>query len=120
MPEREQYKYETLIKVFVILGGIIGLLTQILTLAGVSGIPTIIPHWWGTSFIIILLVGIVISVLTLLCGLRKKTKTGNEVVPFHWISFLILAILILVFGGGIVACVLLIIAFILALIDEFV
>lgn len=120
MAEKEQYKYESLIKVFIILGGIIGLLTQILTLAGISSIPTIISHWWGTSFIIILLVGIVISVLTLLCGLRKQTKTGNEIVPFHWISFLILAILILVFGGGIVACVLLIIAFILALIDDLV
>ena len=53
MAEREQYKYETLIKVFIILGGIIGLLTQILTLAGISSIPTVIPYWWGASLIIV-------------------------------------------------------------------
>ena len=120
MAGEEKYKYESLLKVFLILGGIIGLLTQILTLAGISNIPTVIPHWWGTSIIIILIVGIVISILTLICGLRKETKSGNEIVPFHWISFLILAILILIFGGGIVACVLLIFAFILGLIDDIV
>ncbi|TFG30491.1 MAG: hypothetical protein EU532_00875 [Promethearchaeota archaeon] len=120
MAEREQYKYESLIKVFVILGGIIGLLTQIFALAGISSVLTVIPHWWGASIILILIVGIVISVLTILCGLRKETKSGNEIVPFHWISFLILAILLILFGGGIIACVLLIIAFILALIDDLV
>ena len=120
MAEREHYKYETLIKVFVILGGIIGLLTQIVYLAGLSYFPRILPSWWGTSIIIVLLVGIVISVLTIICGLRKQSKSGNEIVPFHWITFLILGILLILFGGGIVACILLIIAFILGLIDEYV
>lgn len=120
MSEREQYKYETLIKIFLVLGGIIGLVTQIGGLAGLSYIPTLVPHWFGTSIIVILIVGIVISVLTIICGLRKETKTGNEIVPFHWISFLVLAILIIIFGGGIIACVFLIIAFILGLIDDIV
>ncbi|MFX0069965.1 MAG: hypothetical protein ACFFAO_02645 [Candidatus Hermodarchaeota archaeon] len=120
MPEREQYKYETLIKIFVILGGIVGLLFQIIALAGISYFPSIIPNYFGGAIIIILIIGIVISVLTIICGLRKQSKNGNEIVPFHWVTFLILAILIVIFGGGIIACILLVIAFILGLIDEFV
>ncbi|TFG08990.1 MAG: hypothetical protein EU539_00940 [Promethearchaeota archaeon] len=120
MSEREHYKYETLIKILVILGGIVGLIFQIVALAGISYFPSILPTYFAGAFIIIIIVGIVISVLTIICGLRKESKNGNEIVPFHWITFLVLAILLVIFGGGIIACILLVIAFILGLIDEFV
>ena len=53
------------------------------------------------------------------CGMRKEGKNGEELIPFNWIAFLILGILLIVFGGGIIAFILLFIAFLLALMDEF-
>ncbi|MFW9897234.1 MAG: hypothetical protein ACFFD7_15635, partial [Candidatus Thorarchaeota archaeon] len=59
------------------------------------------------------IIGVVIVVLTLLVGLRP-----NEPLPFHWLVLFILAILLAVFGAGIWAAVLVIIAAIIGLIED--
>ena len=119
MPERKHYKYEQLIKVLVILGGIVGLLFQIAALFGYYLFIAGLFHGYFPFYYILIIVGMVISVLTILCGMRKEGKNGEELIPFYWLTFLILAILIIIFAGGIIAFILLFIAFLLALIEEF-
>ena len=119
MPERKQFKYEQLIKLLVILGGIVGLLFQIAALFGYYLFLPSLFHGYFPFFYILIIVGMVISVLTILCGMRKEGKNGEELIPFTWIAFLVLGILLIVFGGGIIAFILLFIAFLLALIEEF-
>ncbi len=119
MARRKHYKNEPIIKLLVILAGIIGLIFQLIGLIRLAWwVPRVLPHWYGPYYVIIYVVGIIISILTILCGLRKESKSGGEIIPFHWISFLILAILMIIFGGGIIACILLIIAMILALLED--
>ena len=119
MPERKQYKYESLIKLLVILGGIVGLLFQIAALFGYYLFIPALLHGSFPFFYILIVVGMVISVLTIICGMRKEGKNGEELIPFNWIAFIVLAILLIVFGGGILAFILVFIAFLLALIEEF-
>jgi hypothetical protein len=59
------------------------------------------------------IIAVVIVVLTFLVGLKP-----NDPIPFHWIVLLILGILLIVFGAGIWAGVLLIIAFLIGLIED--
>ncbi len=121
MARRKHYKNEPIIKLLVILAGIIGLIWQLiglLRLAWRANLPRVFPHWYEPYYVIILIIGIIISILTILCGLRRESKSGGVIIPFHWISFLILAILMIIFGGGIIAFILLIIAMILALLED--
>ena len=119
MPERKQYKYEQLIKLLVILGGIVGLLFQLAALFGYYLFLPGLFYGYFPFFYILIIVGMVISVLTILCGMRKEGKNGEELIPFNWIAFLILGILLIIFAGGIIAFILLFLAFLLALIEEF-
>ncbi len=120
---RRHYKNEGIIKLLVVLAGIIAL---VMTLLAIPGLAYYGPSWgyyhpywyYGAYFIIWLIVGLVISILTIMCGLRRESKRGGEILPWHWLTFLILAILIIIFTGNIIACVLLIIAFLIALIED--
>jgi len=108
----KHYKNEQLIKFLVIIGAVVGLVTLILRLAGLENYGYVDPLI-ALNEIIVFIIGLVIVALTFLVGIRP-----NDPIPFHWLVFLILAILLVVFGAGIWACVLLIIAFLIALIED--
>ncbi|TFF95424.1 MAG: hypothetical protein EU544_02795 [Promethearchaeota archaeon] len=119
MARRKHYKNETILKLLVVLAGVLALVTQLFALLNYAYIPTIIyPTWYGGYRIIYLIIGLIISVFIILCGLRKESSGGGGIVPFHWVTFLIFAILVVVFGGGLLPCLLLVIAFLIALIED--
>ncbi|MBD3198346.1 MAG: hypothetical protein GF317_25070 [Candidatus Lokiarchaeota archaeon] len=111
---RKHYKNESLMKILTILGALVGIATIILTFASIDAYP-IFPGLSGEGIyqIIILIVGLVICVLTLLAGIRP-----GDPIPFHWLILFILGILLVVFGAGIWACALVIIAALIGLIDD--
>ncbi|MFX1453970.1 MAG: hypothetical protein ACFFDB_01210 [Promethearchaeota archaeon] len=112
----KHYKNEKLMKFLVIIGALVGLIWIIsgfASLAGLGFVPVIIPNYIPLELVITLIIGVVIVVLTLLVGLRP-----NEPLPFHWLVLFILAILLAVFGAGIWAAVLVIIAAIIGLIED--
>lgn len=118
--DKEQYKNEPLLKILVVLAGVVALINQIFALLGYYWwLPIYNYYWIWPFYLVLVLVGIFFTILTILCGLRKEYKKGGEIVPFHWITFLVLGILLLIFGGGVIPLILLIIAFFLALIEEF-
>ncbi len=108
----KHYKNEGIIKVLVILGALVGLITLILRFAHIESYGYVGPLV-DLDRIIVLIIGLVIVIITFWVGFRP-----NDPIPFHWLVFLILAILLIAFGAGIWACVLLIIAFLIALIEE--
>ncbi|KKM94637.1 hypothetical protein LCGC14_1196360 [marine sediment metagenome] len=107
-----KYKNEQLMKFLTIIGAVVGLFTLIFGLAGlenygfVGGIRVL-------NAIVTFIIGMVIVVLTFLVGLRP-----DEPLPFHWLVLFILGVLLIVFGAGIWACVLLIIAGLIGLIED--
>ncbi|MFX0140658.1 MAG: hypothetical protein ACFFDN_43870 [Candidatus Hodarchaeota archaeon] len=115
----KKYKNEKLMKFLVIIGAIVGLVTLILGLPGIN-IPNyayidavfyIAPYPLGE--IINFIIGLVIVILTFFVALRP-----NNPIPFHWLVFIILGIFLVLFGAGIWACVLLIIAGLIGIIEE--
>ena len=108
----KHYKNGQIMKLLTILGGLVGIATMILGLAGIADIGFVNPLL-GLNAVLNFIIGIVISVLTLLTGLRP-----NASLPFHWLVLFILGILLIVFGAGIWACVLVIIAAIIGLIED--
>ena len=119
MARRKHYKNEAIIKILLVLGGLIALLTQLFSLLNLTYIPTPYYYRWSAGYwVIILIIGMFISILTIFCGMRKESKGGGEILPFNWATFLILAILLWVFGGGLIAVLLVAIAFLIALIEE--
>jgi hypothetical protein len=101
-------------KVLTILGGIVGLFTVILSLTeyhtytyGFVGPLT------GLNIVINVIVGIIVSIITIWAGLKP-----NNPIPFHWVMLIILAVLLIVFGGGIWACVLVIIAALIGIVED--
>jgi len=109
---RKHYSNESIMKFLTIIGGLVGLAFCILGLldesqyhiyAGLEQLRPVIGY----------IIGIVISVLTIYTGIRP-----DDPIPFHWLVLFILGILLIVFGGGIWACALLIIASLLGIIDE--
>ncbi|MHA1150943.1 MAG: hypothetical protein ACTSR8_22205 [Promethearchaeota archaeon] len=123
---KKHYKNEGLIKFLVIIAGIIALAWVLSGLIGLFGYgyyyaPVFVsPYWMGYTIqrIIFLIVGLIVAIFTIICGIQKPSKKGGLIVPFEWWMFLVLAILVIVFGGGLIACILLIIAFLIALIEE--
>ncbi|GAG96018.1 unnamed protein product [marine sediment metagenome] len=109
----KHYKNEGIMKVLTILGALVGLATIILGIAKIENYAIINPFLGAAYAIINIIVGIVICVLTLLVGLKP-----NKPLPFHWLVLLILAILLVAFGAGIWACVLVLIAAIIGLIED--
>ena len=109
---KHHYKNEQIMKLLTILGGLVGIATMILGLAGIADIGFVNPLL-GLNAVLNFIIGIVISVLTLLTGLKP-----NAPLPFHWLVLFILGILLIVFGAGIWACVLVIIAALIGLIED--
>ena len=108
----KHYKNEQIMKLLTILGGLVGIATMILGLAGIADIGFVNPLL-GLNAVLNFIVGIVISVLTLLTGLKP-----NAPLPFHWLVLFILGVLLIVFGAGIWACALVIIAALIGLIED--
>lgn len=122
---KTRYKNEGILKILTILAGIIGLIYVIFGLIGtlayfsyLAYLPTVIsPFFTGYGVVVTIvffLIGLLICILTIKMGLNPR----GDPVPMNWITLLVFAILIVVFGGGIWACILLIIAFLIALIEE--
>jgi hypothetical protein len=109
---KHHYKNEQIMKLLTILGGLVGIATMILGLAGIADIGFVNPLL-GLNAVLNFIVGIVISVLTLLTGLKP-----NAPLPFHWLVLFILGVLLIVFGAGIWACALVIIAALIGLIED--
>ncbi|MFX0037152.1 MAG: hypothetical protein ACFE9I_16090 [Candidatus Hermodarchaeota archaeon] len=108
----KHYKNEQLMKFLVIIGAIVGLVTLILRLAGMEDYGFVDPLI-ALDAIIIFVVGLVIVILTFLVALKP-----NNPIPFHWLVLIILAILLVVFGAGIWACILVLIAGLIGLIED--
>ena len=108
----KHYKNEQIMKILTILGALVGLATLILRLAGLENYGFVEPVL-ALGLVIDFIVGIVIVVLTFLVALKP-----NRPLPFHWLVLFILGILLVVFGAGIWACVLVIIAAIIGLIED--
>ena len=108
------YKNEGIMKVLTILGGIVGLFTVILSLTPYSGYTyAFVSPLTGLDIVINVIVGIIVSIITIWAGLKP-----NNPIPFHWVMLIILAVLLIVFGAGIWACVLVIIAALIGIIED--
>ena len=108
----KHYKNEGLMKVLVILGALVGLVTLILGLAEMQNYG-FVPPLVALDRIIIFIIGLVIVVLTFWVGFKP-----NDPIPFHWLILIIFAILLIVFGAGIWACVLVLIAGLIGIVEE--
>ena len=106
----KKYKNANLMKFLTVVGGLVALASQIFT---IFEIPWIIPHVVGFYDVIYAIIGIVISVITIYTAIKP-----NNPFPFHWLFLFVLGILLVIFAGGIIACVLLVIAALIGLIEE--
>ena len=108
-----KYKNDGIMKVLVLLGAVVGLATIILRLANFDAYGFVYPLEDALNVVIIFIVGLVIVIITFWVGLKP-----DDPIPFHWLMFIILAILLVVFGAGIWACVLVLIAGLIGIIEE--
>ena len=99
-------------KFLTILGAIVGLVTLILGLARLENYGYVDPLI-ALNRVVVFIIGLVIVVLTFLVALKP-----NNPLPFHWLVLIILAILLIVFGAGIWACILVLIAGLIGLIED--
>ncbi len=112
----KHYKNEQIMKILTVLGAIVGLIYIINGFAGLAGagfLP-IIVNIQLLDTIINLIIGLVVVILTFLVALKP-----NRPLPFHWLVLFILGILLIIFGAEIIACILVVIAAIIGLIEEF-
>ncbi|NHJ21339.1 MAG: hypothetical protein EAX91_10370 [Candidatus Lokiarchaeota archaeon] len=112
----KKYKNEQIMKILTVLGALVGLVYIINGFASLGGygfLPTIVVLQLLDT-IIMLIIGLVVVILTFLVALKP-----NRPLPFHWLILFILAILLVIFRGGIWACVLVVIAALIGLIEEF-
>jgi hypothetical protein len=104
-------------KVLTIIGAVVGLVYIINGFAGLGGYGFLpLPLFVSIELlneIVTLIIGLVVVILTFLVGLKP-----NKPLPFHWLILLILAILLVIFRAGIWACVLVLIAAIIGLIED--
>jgi hypothetical protein len=103
-------------KFLTIIGALIGLVYVISGFAALVGspfVPTIVPAFITLNTIVYLIVGLVVVILTLLAAVRP-----GDPVPFHWLVLFILGILLIIFGGGLIAGILVIIAALIGLIED--
>ena len=108
----KHYINEVLMKVLVILCDLVGLVTLFLGIAGMENYGFVDPL---VTFdrIVLFIIGLVIVVLTFWVGFKP-----NDPIPFHWLILIIFAILLIVFGAGIWACVLVLIAGLIGIVEE--
>ena len=110
-----KYKHDQIMKFLTILGGLVGLAFIIIDFLrhGGATIPDyamIDPNVLDP--VLELIVGLVVVAITLLVGIKP-----DDPIPFHWLVLFILAVLLVIFGGGVWACALLLIAGLIGLID---
>ena len=111
----KHYKNEGIMKVLTVLGALVGLVYIINGFASLQG-SSFLPLFVTLSLldaIVMLIIGLVVVILTFLVGLKP-----NKPLPFHWLILLILAILLVIFRAGIWACVLVVIAALIGLIED--
>jgi hypothetical protein len=111
----KHYKNEGIMKILTILGALVGLVYIVNGFAGLAGygfLPIFVDIQLLDT-IITLIVGLVIVILTFLVAFKP-----NRPLPFHWLMLIILAILLVLFAAGIIACILVLIAAIIGLIEE--
>ncbi len=106
---RKHYKNEGIMKLLTVIGGLVALASQIFAIAGFDW-P--LGRYVGIYEVVYLIIGIVVSVITIYTAINPDNPF-----PFHWLFLFVLGILLIIFGGGIVACVLLIIAALIGLIE---
>ncbi|KKN10144.1 hypothetical protein LCGC14_1039600 [marine sediment metagenome] len=109
----KHYKNGQLMKLLVVLGAVVGLVTLILGIARYPNYAYVEPLLGTLDRIIVFIVGLVIVILTFLVALKP-----NDPLPFHWLVLIILAILLVMFGAGIWSCVLVLIAGIIGLVED--
>lgn len=105
----KKYKNEGLMKFLTVIGGLVALASQIFVLFKYNW-P--LGRFVGFYDPVYAIIGIVISVITIYTAIQP-----NNPFPFHWLFLFVLGILLVIFSGGIVACVLLIIAALIGLIE---
>ena len=112
----KHYKNQQLMKFLTIIGALVGLvyiISGFASLAGIGFVPIIIPAIAPLEAILNLIIGLVIVILTFLVGMKP-----DKPLPFHWLVLFILGILLIIFGAGIWACVLVVIAALIGLIED--
>ncbi len=111
-----KYKNEGIMKILTVLGALVGLVYIINGFAGLAGMGFLPPAFSVQLLetIFSLIIGLVVVILTFLVALKP-----NQPLPFHWLVLLILAILLVIFSAGIYAMILVLIAAIVGLIEEF-
>ena len=97
------YKYESIMKILAIIGGIIALIEAILSFFGWG-----ISVFWGIAII-----GPIIAIILAIVVILSVVRPGNPI-PFTWVVLVILGILIIIFGS-LIAGILVLIAGILGL-----
>ena len=108
----KHYKNEQIMKILTVLGATVGLVYIIngfASLAGMSFVPVIVDIQLLDETVS-LIIGLVVVILTFLIAL----KPGQPLL-FHWLVSIILAILLVIFSAGILACVLVFIAALIGL-----
>jgi hypothetical protein len=112
----KHYKNEQIMKILTVLGAIVGLLYIVNGFAGLAGMGFLPPAFSVQLLetIFSLIIGLVVVILTFLVALKP-----NQPLPFHWLVLLILAILLVIFSAGVYAMILVLIAAIVGLIEEF-
>ena len=112
----KHYKNEQIMKILTVLGALVGLVYIVNGFAGLAGVSflPLIANFQLLDTIIMLIIGLVVVILTFLVALKP-----NRPLPFHWLILLILAILLVVFRAGIYAMILVLIAALVGLIEEF-
>ena len=108
----KHYKNRQIMKFLTIIGALVGLATLILGLLGMPNYGFVDPVF-ALNAILNFIIGIVIVALTFLVAMKP-----DKPLPFHWLVLFILAILLVIFGSGIIACVLVIIAALIGLIED--
>jgi len=108
----KKYKNDGLMKFLTIIGALIGLVSLILWLAGMPNYGFVNPVF-ALEQVVTFIIGLVVVVLTFLAALKP-----NNPIPFHWLILFILGVLLIVFGAGIWAGVLVIIAALIGLIED--
>ncbi len=101
-----KYKHEKLMKLFLTVAGIIGMLSQFVTLYSIENV-VLWTRYFGYLRIIIPMCGVIIGCFTLLIAIRPYKP-----IPLNWVSLLVLTILLFLFAtklGGIVVGIALII-----------
>jgi len=106
---RKHYKNEGIMKFLTVIGGLVALASQIIIIADLD---VYFPRYVGFNTIVYAIIGIVISIITIYTAIKPDNPF-----PFHWLFLFVLGILLVIFAGGIIACVLLIIAALIGLIE---